>query len=440
MVPRNALACVVFLCLACVGHGRRARMASERMQGTTSSSAKLIESLSQGRVLGLLLLALNPEAGWQSCGFGSAGGQIGVRPHSGRVWRCQLPARCRRAVSMEDEPLPIQESEEQVTNFIQVASSTALADIEQREEEANMGKEEYVKKKLEEQGRKAVKVRRGKITADGRKATLEIFTNAELNTLEAQAEGMKRMAEAVKEKVSVAQPWLVGELPKGGTPFMVTETLQGSDDWDITNSAEFQRELGLAMAALHSAPLPDNWEPDLFGFPFDGYCDGRSQANNVERKKMNYIDFWREFRLKPQVEPLTDKVMKARGEELMEKLPKLFPFPIEEIKPSLLHGNFGLGSFGKDTEKGVPFLSDPACYYGHAEADFGIDHMYGGLSPEFYKAYNSVRPPKPGFELRKLLYQLHYTLNYFNAKGGDTYKYGALDLLNKLLNGIDAMK
>jgi len=132
--------------------------------------------------------------------------------------------------------------------------------------------------------------------------------------------------------------------------------------------------------------------------------------------------------------------MKARGEELMEKLPKLFPFPIEEIKPSLLHGNFGLGSFGKDTEKGVPFLSDPACYYGHAEADFGIDHMYGGLSPEFYKAYNSVRPPKPGFELRKLLYQLHYTLNYFNAKGGDTYKYGALDLLNKLLNGIDAMK
>lgn len=389
-------------------------------------------------MLGLLLVALKPEAGWQSCGLHRAGGQIGCRLHSGRVW-CQLTARCSRDVSMEeDEPPPKAETEEQVSTFIQVASSTALADMDQREARSAMSSDQYVRLKLEEQGRKGIKVSRGKITADGRKATLETFRNTKFSQVEAQAEGMKRMSEAVAGNFSVAEPWLVGELPSG-MPFMVLENLDGSDDWDLCISSEFQRELGLAMAALHSAPIPDDWEPDLFGFPYDSNCEGNVQLNNVERKKMNYVDFWREFRLKPQIEPLQDKVMKKRGEELMEKLPKLFPEG-EEIKPCLLHGSFGLGSYGQDMKKGVPFLSNGACYYGHDEADFGIDHMFGGLSADFYNAYWSVRPQLPGYKLRKSLYQLHYTLNYFNAKGGDTYKWGALNLLNELLSAIDAME
>ena len=39
---------------------------------------------------------------------------------------------------------------------------------------------------------------------------------------------------------------------------------------------------------------------------------------------------------------------------------------------------------------GEPAIFDPAVYYGHSEADFGIMNMFGGVTSEFYDAYFEV--------------------------------------------------
>lgn len=88
----------------------------------------------------------------------------------------------------------------------------------------------------------------------------------------------------------------------------------------------------------------------------------------------------------------------------------------------------------------MPVIYDPASYYGHAEADLGITHMFGGeycpfyprslsrctlpqtgqcisvdvpgFSPAFYEAYHSVHPrSQPYYEQRQTLYELYHHLN-----------------------------
>lgn len=39
---------------------------------------------------------------------------------------------------------------------------------------------------------------------------------------------------------------------------------------------------------------------------------------------------------------------------------------------------------------GKPAIFDPAVYYGHSEADFGIMRMFGGVTSDFYDAYFEV--------------------------------------------------
>jgi len=147
---------------------------------------------------------------------------------------------------------------------------------------------------------------------------------------------------------------------------------------------------------------------------------------------MNWIEFWIEYRLKHQLKNIRDAEALELGDKIADNMDKLFPFDIDEIKPSLLHGDLWSGNHGVDGNTGLPCLYDPAAYYGHDEADFGIAHMFGGLSPAFYDAYFSVRPKKEGFEKRKLLYELHHHLNHYNIFGGG-YLSGAKSLMRQLV-------
>ena len=47
-------------------------------------------------------------------------------------------------------------------------------------------------------------------------------------------------------------------------------------------------------------------------------------------------------------------------------------------KPVILHGDLWSGNVGLDSKTRSPVIFDPACYYGHNEADLGITHMFGG--------------------------------------------------------------
>ncbi|MDH3466059.1 MAG: fructosamine kinase family protein, partial [Gammaproteobacteria bacterium] len=64
-----------------------------------------------------------------------------------------------------------------------------------------------------------------------------------------------------------------------------------------------------------------------------------------------------------------------------------------------------------------PVLIDPAAHYGWAEADLAMTKLFGGFSPEFYRAYYAFNPLPPGFGDRVDLYNLYHLLNHLNLFG-----------------------
>jgi fructosamine-3-kinase len=100
------------------------------------------------------------------------------------------------------------------------------------------------------------------------------------------------------------------------------------------------------------------------------------------------------------------------------------------IKPSILHGDLWSGNIA--TVDGKPSIFDPAVYYGHHEADFGMSWC-AGFSPAFFEAYWSViEKDEGGFEERKIMYQLYHILNHYNMFGGG-YRSQAMGMLKQLL-------
>lgn len=64
-----------------------------------------------------------------------------------------------------------------------------------------------------------------------------------------------------------------------------------------------------------------------------------------------------------------------------------------QVKPSVLHGDLWSGNISG--VEGEPSIFDPAVYYGHSEADFGMSWC-AGFSSAFYDAYFRVLPKAPG--------------------------------------------
>ncbi len=61
---------------------------------------------------------------------------------------------------------------------------------------------------------------------------------------------------------------------------------------------------------------------------------------------------------------------------------RAIPLLLRNIDPppttSILHGDLWSGNAGYDKTTGQAVIFDPACYFGHNEADLGIMHMFGG--------------------------------------------------------------
>lgn len=102
------------------------------------------------------------------------------------------------------------------------------------------------------------------------------------------------------------------------------------------------------------------------------------------------------------------------------------------VTPSVLHGDLWSGNIG--AADGQPVIYDPATYYGHSEAEFGMSWC-AGFSGAFYKAYHEVIPRAPGFEDRRNLYLLYHYLNHYNLFGDSYFRQceATLEDLNKRL-------
>ena len=105
-------------------------------------------------------------------------------------------------------------------------------------------------------------------------------------------------------------------------------------------------------------------------------------------------------------------------DNLIKKIPDLISGT--EEKPSLLHGDLWSGNYLID-QNYIPWLIDPAVYYGHREADLAMTSLFGGFSNTFYSAYKSAYPIVSGYADREPLYQLYHLLNHLNLFGTGYY-------------------
>lgn len=143
----------------------------------------------------------------------------------------------------------------------------------------------------------------------------------------------------------------------------------------------------------------------------------------------DWVEFFRERRIGHQLKLARDAQLSQLGGEVMEKMPEWFE-GIGPIKPSILHGDLWSGNIG--TVDGAPSAFDPAVYYGHSEAEFGMSWC-AGFSDAFYDAYFEVLPKQEqGFEERRQLYLLYHYLNHYNLFGGG-YKSQCVSIMKNLL-------
>ena len=172
-------------------------------------------------------------------------------------------------------------------------------------------------------------------------------------------------------------------------------------------SASEQRAFGAALAKLHQ------FSSSRFGWARDNHI-GRTPQPNAW--KSDWIGFLRERRLGFQLDLAARKGVKFRNaERLLDALPRFFES--YDPKPGLIHGDLWSGNFAA-TSAGDPVIFDPATYYADPEADFGLLFMFGGVTQEFWRGYQSVTPLADDFERRVPLYRLYHELNHENLFSG----------------------
>lgn len=138
------------------------------------------------------------------------------------------------------------------------------------------------------------------------------------------------------------------------------------------------RALGKAMAKMHLAPpTKEAGNPDkAFGFPVDNTIGGTSQPNPWTKPNSGtkeWIEFFSEHRIGHQLKLAGDSYCSNLwNNDIAPRLHLLFEdlHGDKEITPSLLHGDLWSGNIG--SADGKPSIFDPAVYWGHHEAEWGV--------------------------------------------------------------------
>ncbi|KAK9145066.1 hypothetical protein Sjap_004969 [Stephania japonica] len=237
---------------------------------------------------------------------------------------------------------------------------------------------------------------------------------------EGEALGLNAMYET--NSIRVPRAYKVGALPTGGS-YIIMEFIEF--DILIHQSLCVQSVLGKKLGEMHKAGKSSKG----FGFDVNNTIGSTPQINNW---KSDWIDFFAEHRLGYQLklakEQFGDSTICEKGERLTKNLGPLFENIT--IEPCLLHGDLWSGNVSADKD-GEPVILDPACYYGHNEAEFGMSWC-AGFGGSFYNSYFEVMPKQPGFEIRKDLYMLYHYLNHYNLFGS-SYRSSAMSIIDDYL-------
>ena len=203
------------------------------------------------------------------------------------------------------------------------------------------------------------------------------------------------------------------------------------------------KNFGQALAQMHKITTSQ------FGWYQNNIIGSTPQSN---QKHNDWVNFWREERMRPQFEMLYDKGYKKHLQPLSENLLNNLDSLLADHTPeaSLLHGDLWSGNYGfishgfishgftsndfiKDgvTEKSVPVIFDPALYYGDRETDIAMTELFGGFSRDFYQSYNETWPLDDGYAKRKTIYNLYHILNHANLFG-TSYLNQAISMMERL--------
>jgi len=176
------------------------------------------------------------------------------------------------------------------------------------------------------------------------------------------------------------------------------------------------------IAQLHSISSTS------FGLSNHNFIGSLHQNNTTHN---NWWDFYIKERLLPQLNLAYYKGLLNAKDIPNQNILKSVCSPFfEGVKPSLLHGDLWSGNY-LISKSGIPFLIDPAIYFGHSEVDIAMSKLFGGFSPEFYEEYYK-RIPRDHFTDRRIeLYQLYYLLVHLNLFGKSYYS-NVKNILNRL--------
>ncbi len=229
---------------------------------------------------------------------------------------------------------------------------------------------------------------------------LKVNTRDSADMFAAEAAGL----EAIREARAVATPAVIG---LGATADHAWLALEWVDF--VANAQPAAECLGRELAALHAHT------GEHFGWYRDNTIGSTPQPNTPTDA---WIDFWREHRLGFQLELAMrnglPRACERRVKEVIGGLER--HFGDYRPQPSLLHGDLWGGNWGA-TRDGVPYIYDPAVYYGDREADLAMTRLFGGFGEQFHEAYRAAWPQASGSERRVALYNLYHLLNHFNLFG-----------------------
>lgn len=257
-------------------------------------------------------------------------------------------------------------------------------------------------------------------TEQGKQLFIKVSRD-DVSMFKGEEKGLWAMHET--QTIRVPKPYLCGALSSTKGSYIIMEAL------DLV-AVYSQVQLGTMLARMHLAsPVFPEAQQGKFGFCVDNTIGATPQPNGWMD---NWIDFFRDRRLFHQLKLTGDPNLIEKGEKLCRNLHVFFHDIKDEIKPSLIHGDLWSGNISGVGS--VPAIFDPACYYGHHEAEFGMSWC-AGLNSSFWDAYHEVIPRQPGFSNRHKLYQLYHYLNHCNLFGGGYYNMSEM-LLNDLLSEI----